>query len=71
MSHDPDQLRTAAEDAAWKEGLRLRALMASPEYRAGDPLVHAQVTAGFRRAYGSGPAVDRAGRPVVSPFARG
>lgn len=53
------------------EDLRIRQLMVSPEYRAGEALVHAEVEAGFRKAYGTGPALDRAGRPVAAPFARG
>ena len=52
------RLKTPAEDAAYAEGVRIRNIMASPEYLdpiRRDPRVVAEVEAAFRRAYGTAP----------------
>ncbi len=69
---------TRGEQDAYIQGLEAHSeaqrIMASPEYRAGDPAAHAKVRRHFLDAYGGGDgavqtATDR-GQVPASPFAR-
>lgn len=67
---------TRGEQDAYIAGLEAHAetqrIIASPEYRAGDPVAHAKVRRHFLEAYGDAPvathAVDRGGVTGNAPF---